>query len=150
MDEVYYKQSGKFTAGNLLGTFLFCVIVSVIFAFIYSLINRYNPFAYVQVIATVIFAILLGIMNAQVLEIGKVRNISINVIYGLIMSLIALYFSWTFWLFEIFNYKYELLRIVTSPLIDWQVITDISKVGTKTFRGTELKGTTLWGVEAVK
>lgn len=146
MKDLYYKNSGSFSLPKLFLFAISSVILSSIIAFIYALIARYNPFVYLQFIATLGLAVIPGMVNCQLLLIAKVRNKAISVSYGLIVGFITLYFSWSFWVYVILNYKYSLDIILLSPIGMLETIKEINIIGVKSISNFKLNGLLLWAI----
>ena len=75
MNTLYYKHSGKFAGSKLFLYISLSILTSILVALIYSLIDKYNPFVYVQAIVTFFLVAFLGVINSDFLLKSKVRII---------------------------------------------------------------------------
>lgn len=151
-NNLYYKHSGRFSLPKLSLNISLSIIISAILALIYCLIDKYNPFIYIQAIITFFLVALLGIINSEFLLSSKVRNKAINIGYGLTIGFTTLYFSWLFWIYSVLDYKYSLLDIVLSPIGLLQTINALNKVYVISVYSTQITGGSLlalWLLESL-
>lgn len=166
----YYKSSGNFSPISFLYFIVVSLVILPILALIYTYLIWYIPFVYINLFITIGFGFAVGlVVNLLVIKLGKVRNTTLAVIFGLIAGSIALYFSWVIWVDLVFNagesYGTSRIGITTSNIKFFQVvelalhpkelfsiITEINSVGTWGFRSTAVSGlflTVIWIIEAL-
>jgi len=147
---LYYKHSGKFFAGGVLVALFIGLLVGLPCAWLYAWLIHWNPFIYIDALASFGFGAMIGVATESSLESHKCRNLPIAGMTALLVVLIAYYVSWAVWL-------HALLHLPTIPLLlhpaeMWQTILEVNKVGAWTLRGSVVNGIPLWiawGVEAV-
>ena len=152
MNTLYYKHSGKFAGSKLFLYISLSILVSILVALIYSLIDKYNPFVYVQAIVTFFLVAFLGVINSDFLLKSKVRSNFINIGYSLVIGFTTLYFSWIFWIYAIFDYKYNLLDIFLSSPRLFSFLVEFSNSYFISVYSSKITGNTiliLWFLEAI-
>ncbi len=164
----YYQPSGRFSPSSFLYFILSSAIVIPILALAYTYLIWYIPFFYINFFITAGFGFGVGIAISHLaVKIGKVRNSTLALVFGLLGGLIALYFSWAIWVDLVFNigesYGNSRIGITTSNIEFLQVfglilqpdtlfsfISEINKTGTWGIRGSAVSGTILtiiWVIE---
>ena len=98
MTHDYYKHSGAFSAMGPVTIIAFGTIGTVILGLIYSYATSYIPFIYLNILLTLGLGFGVGIVVGIGGKIGKVRNTSIMVLFGVIFGLFAEYVQWVFWI----------------------------------------------------
>lgn len=81
-----YKPSGRFGI-IALPMALVCLVVAIAASFIYHLALHWIPLIYVSFLITFGLGIGLGVVGSKIVEIGKVRNIALAVLIGLVLTL---------------------------------------------------------------
>jgi hypothetical protein len=141
-----YKLSGKsgniFIVGILLGPIL-VTLLSIIYAYI----DVYNPIVYLTLL--VFIGLLFGIIIVQklVIRLSKCRSKSSSIIYGIVTGLFGVYASWCTFLFVMFRKEdlpVELLDLMLSPSLVYEMAQSLSVDGYFTLFGATVKGGFLW------
>ena len=86
----YYEPSGVCppeAIGFMLGIGF---VTALVLGYIYTYISYYNPFIYINFIATIIFGGALGVMVSIAGQMGKNRSPKMGLIFGLIVGFIGL------------------------------------------------------------
>lgn len=84
-----YKPSGKF-GGMTIPLVLVGAVVAVALAYAYHLLLEWIPLIYVNFLATLFFAIGLGMIGSWIVGAGHIRNRMIAVVMGVLLALSAL------------------------------------------------------------
>ncbi len=164
----YYKPSGKFSASSFLYFLLTSIIAFPILGLIYAYCIWYIPFFYINFLIAAAFGFIVGlIINSIVIGKGKVRNVPLAFIFGLLGGLIALYFHWAVWVDLVINAgesygnsrigvtvsNIEILQVFNlalQPEVLFEIIGEINKTGTWGIKGSTVSGTPLtiiWIIE---
>jgi hypothetical protein len=147
-----YKLSGKsgniFIVGILLGPIL-VTLLSIIYAYI----DVYNPIVYATLL--VFIGLLLGIIIIQklVIRLSKCRSKGSSIIYGIVTGLFGVYASWCAFLYVMFRREdlpVELLDLMLSPSLVFEMAQSLSVDGYYTLFGTTVKGGFLWFIWIVE
>ncbi len=147
-----YKLSGKsgniFIVGILLGPIL-VTLLSIIYAYI----DVYNPIVYLTLL--VFIGLLFGIIIVQklVIRLSKCRSKGGSIIYGIVTGLFGVYVSWCTFLFVMFRKEglpVELLDLMLSPSLVFDMAQSLSVDGYYTLFGATVKGGFLWFIWIVE
>lgn len=84
-----YKPSGRF-GGLSIAFILIGMIAAVAASYVYHLLLHWIPLIYVNFLATIGLGFLLGFFGAMIVNIGKVRNVPLALVIGLLLTLAAL------------------------------------------------------------
>ena len=119
--DLYYKHSGRMGfALPLLVMIGLPVIVALSAA--YSYIVVFCPVVgYVNVLFLGGFVFAAGVSMAFLARIGRCRSNLLLTLFGLFAGLVALYFSWVFFIKALFGDEVSVLSVALSPLGVWQV-----------------------------
>jgi len=166
----YYKPSGQFSPLSFLYFIIACLIVLPILGLIYSYAIWYIPIPYINFFITAGFGFAVGIVITHlVVKIGKVRSWGMSLLFGVLGSLIALYFSWAVWVdlvinigqsigsedfgIAVSNVKFlQVFNLVFQPGVLFQMIGEIKEIGVWGIKGGTVSGTPLmiiWIIEAL-
>jgi len=164
----YYVPSGKFSSSSFFYFILTAIIALPILAVLYTYLVWYIPFIYINFFITAGFGFGVGIViQYLVINIGKVRNPNLAVIFGVLGSLIAMYFSWAIWVDLVVNAGesygnsrigittsnikiVQVLELALNPNTLLELIVEINKVGTWGLRSATISGmflTIIWLIE---
>jgi hypothetical protein len=147
-----YKLSGKsgniFIVGILLGPIL-VTLLSIIYAYI----DVYNPIVYLTLF--VFIGLLFGIIIVQklVIRFSKCRSKGSSIVYGIVTGLFGVYASWCAFLYVMFRREdvpVELLDLMLSPSLVFEVAQSLSVDGYYTLFGATVKGGFLWFIWIVE
>lgn len=153
---LYYEHSGRFSLGGALLGLIVGVIVAAPLALIYAYLTLYNPFIYINFLASIGFGILIGGVAGGVASWRKTRNEVVTVLVGLLAGLAAYYLAWADWIFALFRRGGETLPwwawlgLLYPPLL-WEQIAKVNEVGAWRLRSWTPTGIALWvfwGMEA--
>src|SRR5260370_16682467 len=75
--ELYYKHSGKFFAGGVLIALFIGLLVGLPCAWLYALLIHWNPFIYIDALASFGFRAIIRVAPESSLESHKCRNVPI-------------------------------------------------------------------------
>ena len=84
-----YKPSGRF-GGISIALLLVGVVAAVAVSYVYHLALYWIPLIYVNFLATIGLGFLLGFVGAFIVNVGKVRNLPLAIVIGLLLTLAAL------------------------------------------------------------
>lgn len=164
----YYKPSGKFSSTSLFYFLLLSFTAFPLLGLIYAYCIWYSPFVYINFIIAAVFGLIIGyLIDSVVLGKGKVRNVSIATVFGLLGGIIALYFHWAVWTDLVINAGesygnsrigvtvsnieiFQVFSLVVQPEVLFSIINEINEVGTWGVRRATTKGTFLlviWIIE---
>lgn len=90
----YYKESGKVNLPMTVIMMGVGICVIALLAYGYALITSINPFIYFNFLATLIYALITGVICNLVKHSGKIRSYSAGIIVALILSLAGLFAVW--------------------------------------------------------
>ncbi|MFK7747848.1 MAG: hypothetical protein AB8B65_05635 [Kordia sp.] len=159
MHTQYYKPSGKTNSKSFLYLLLAILIAAPILTVVYTYAVLYIPIVYLNVGCVIGIAFGLGFAANFVVGLGKVRNQLVAILFGLIIGIAGLYFSWIIWVYYHLNASPYIdithLELLESPEALWDVIWKINEQGTWGIgrnANAYLSGrllTTVWGIEAI-
>ncbi|WP_420572589.1 hypothetical protein [Kordia sp.] len=134
MQNLYYKPSGKTSPISLLFLLIAIAIGAPIIAFIYSYAILYIPLIYLNILCLFGAAFGIGFVANFVVGMGKVRNKTVAMIFGLIVGLAGLYVSWVVWIYDHANasafVEVSYMDLLTNPKALWGIIWEINVHGT--------------------
>ncbi len=164
----YYKPSGKFSPSSILFFLLITLTAFPLLGLIYAYCIWYIPIIYVNFLLTAAFGFGIGfLLRWVVIRKGKVRNIPLAILFGVLGGVIALYFHWAVWVdlvinagesygnnrigITVSNIKIlQVFGLAISPGLLFELIGEINAVGTWGFRGLPVSGAFLaviWIIE---
>ncbi|MGH1385534.1 hypothetical protein [Kordia sp.] len=159
MHTLYYKPSGKTNSISFLYLILAIFIAAPILALAYTYAILYIPIIYLNILCVIGIAFGLGFVANFVVGLGKVRNQWIAILFGLIVGVAGLYFSWVIWIYDHLNASAFVdvshLELMQSPEALWDVIWKINEQGTwgvGRSANANISGkmlTTVWIIEAI-
>lgn len=170
MRENYYKSSGSFSIMSIVLFIVLCLTVFPLLGALYAYAIWYIPIIYINFIVTGAFAFAIGlIISKVVLKIGKVRNQTLGLVFGILGTLVTLYFHWAVWAdlainvsetygnsrvgIAVSNVEFEqVLYLITHPGALWNMIWEINEYGTWGIRTLTVNGiflTIIWIIEFV-
>ncbi len=91
-----YKFSGRYEPMNLTIGILLGVLTVLLMSFIYTYVVHYNPIAYASAIVTFLYGLSIGWISHSILKYTKTRNFAWGLVISIILSFLALYFTWAF------------------------------------------------------
>jgi len=106
MNNLYYKPSGKFNPISFLYFLLAICIAAPILAFIYAYAILYIPIIYLNFLCLAGIALGLGFVASFVVDLGKVRNKMLALLFGILIGIVGYYFSWVVWIGYHFEISY--------------------------------------------
>jgi hypothetical protein len=132
-------------------------IIAFALSWVYGYLTNYNPFIYINFIATGGFAFLTGLAIWGGASWGKVRNGTLTFILGLGVGCLALYCGWATWMMALINQSAEEpipFEAAFHPVVLWDLILVINKEGAWGIgsSGEPVTGVflwILWGIEAI-
>ena len=134
MHTLYYKPSGKANSISFLYLLLAICIAVPILALAYTYAILYIPIIYLNILCVVGIAFGLAFVASFVIGLGKVRNTMIAFLFGLIIGIASLYFSWVIWIYDHINASafnnVSHLELLQDPFGLWDVTWQINNVGT--------------------
>ncbi|KAB8155261.1 hypothetical protein EZY14_005070 [Kordia sp. TARA_039_SRF] len=134
MHNKYYTPSGRVNSISFLYLFLAIFIAAPLLTFIYTYAVLYIPIVYLNILCVVGIAFGLGYIANFVVGLGKVRNKMVALLFGLIIGISALYFSWIIWLHyhlndSAFN-EITYTELLEAPGAVWDIVWKINEQGT--------------------
>lgn len=166
----YYKPSGKFSVSSFIYFVLMCIIALPLLGLIYAYCIWYIPFPYINFLITAGFGFVIGLLvNYFVVEKGKVRNVYLASVFGILAGLIGLYFHWAVWADLVINAGesygnsrigitmsnikiLDVFVLAANPSQLFQLIGEINQYGTWGIKGMTPSGVflyILWAIEFI-
>jgi hypothetical protein len=149
----FYRHSGKTGPGVVLVP-VFMVPIALLLAFVYTYATVYIPFVgYLSFVLTLAFGAGVGYGTAMLLRSSKVRSPGLCALVGLIIGLVALYFSWATFIHLMIRRHGEagqapsFIAVLLSPAGIWGLMREIGKTGWYSLgsgEGFTPKGWVLW------
>lgn len=156
-DSRYYRHSGKFSPGGIVGALGLGLPVAVLMAFLYAYAIVYIPIiGMVSFILTAGFAAVVGAVTGTMLHKGRVRNTAVAYLAALPVAFTALWAAWVAWIYALAHRgeggNIRLVDLVLNPEGLWDLILMVNSTGAWSFKGATPTGGllwALWGVEAL-
>lgn len=95
--DLYYRHSGRFTAGGLLLGLVGGSVASIVLAIPYAYITLWVPLIYINGLTVLAYGAAVGWITGYLLQRGKVRSVPLALTVGFLVALAALYGAWVFW-----------------------------------------------------
>ncbi len=89
-----YQHSGKFEAPGPLLALAAAVVAGFPLGYLYAYLIKWDPFIYVNFLASLGYGFVFGFGSGQILKRFKVRNNGLAWVTGISSGVIALYFAW--------------------------------------------------------
>jgi hypothetical protein len=140
--KLYYRHSGEFSAGGLVIALLAGLAVGLPCAWLYAWLIHWNPFIYIDIVASLGFGGIVGLAVESSLVSHKCRNVPLTALVAFVAILISYYASWAVWLHALRGQP--TLTLLLHPAAMWQVILDVNEKGAWTLRGSVVNGIPLW------
>jgi len=145
---LYYRHSGK--VGRLAVPYMlgFGLAGAFILGPVYAYVDYFIPIIYLNLVATVSYGAVIGMLVGIGAKRGKVRSDLVALLGGLLVGIIALYVAWVFW----FRAASEGRFMTFWPPTLWEAIKEINARGVWRIHSNIVKGTTLyiaWIAEAL-
>ena len=99
----YYQPSNRFSVGGVLLLLCVGILAAGLLAFIYVYAVWYIPFIYINFLLTLVFGFLLGVVLAQLVRTGKLRNPALVTGLATGVALAACYVQWALYLTLVLN-----------------------------------------------
>lgn len=144
----YYQSSGAIPLLAIGWMFFAGGIAASITSLLYSLLDHYNPFIYINFMAAAAFAAVTGFAVDWSGRRGKVRNRLAMMLAGFAMGLFAVYASWVWFLWILSGYQLFDLR-PTTLLELWQMLGERGLWTLKSWKPTGGVLYAFWIAEAV-
>ena len=151
----YYQPSGKFSPLSFLYFLIACIVGIPILAYLYTTITLLIPFPYINFFITIGFGFAVAILvQFLAINLGKVRNGMIALLFGFLGGLWAYYCQWGFWLHNAGGLGdiLSITDILGSPGFIYELIGNIKEEGFWEMKGSRVRGTFLliiWIIEAL-
>ena len=148
-DSRYYKSSKIVPLGGFFKTGLMGIVSAAIGGALYAVLDFYNPFIYVNILATIGLGAIIGAMVSMGSTSGHVRNSLVSHLAVLASAAFGLYISWVTFIYLLSGVD---SLLVFDPLILVQIIDQIAEIGVWEMKGFQPKGWQLygfWGVETL-
>jgi hypothetical protein len=164
----YYKPSGAFSPLSFAYFLGISLTALPILGLIYSYATWYIPFIYIRFFLTLGLGFVVGLLvNLVIVKFGKVRNIALAIIFGVVAALITLYFSWAVWLdltlnigesygnkklgITVSNIEFmQVFSLATQPSAMWDLIKQVNELGSISIKGSTISGiflSIIWLIE---
>ena len=141
-NDLYYRHSGMIPISGLVITLVGGLTVGVVGAIAYAYLVRWIPILYLRVLLPVALGALIGFVVGRLARAGRLRNKAITLALVLLVTLIAYYFTWVFWIkatFDRFVEGHDLTVrwLITSPRMLWTAISFLNETGTWSFKRSD-------------
>jgi hypothetical protein len=134
---LYYRHSGHTPIGSLLLSGTLAVAAAVAMALVYAYLIEVVPFIKLRFLATMGFGAAVGAVTAAIAKAGKVRSTAVVLALVGVVTLVAYYFAWVFWLKFMLSEAFArngidltVTRLVTRPDIFARLIGAVYENGT--------------------
>jgi hypothetical protein len=148
----FYKHSGSAPPlGILLGVGVGGVVGAVL-AFVYAYLILYNPFIYINALASLAFGAVAGAAVGIGLNLGKVRSTLVSGVVSVVVVSFAFYVSWVVWVYALLQRADVDVAMTTffNPLALWSAVDIINAEGAWSLKSWTPTGGTLWFFWAVE
>ena len=146
--DVFYNHSGRFNPLGLGAMFAAALISGPIIGVAYGVIVAFNPFIYVNFLATLFAAAWAGILVGKVSRPGRVRSLGVCAAAGLVAGLAFEYVQW----FATLSY-YGAELTLYEPRAMWSMIGELAEMEPWTLMGGISIGAVgfkiIWAIEGV-
>ena len=95
---LYYRHSGHTPVASLLLAGALGIVAGVVLAVVYAYLIEVVPFIKLRFLATMGFGAGVGALTAAIAKAGKVRSTAVVLALVGVVTLVAYYFAWVFWL----------------------------------------------------
>lgn len=132
-DHRFYHHSGRFSAIGLLLGFIATSLVGSALAVIYAYGIRYIPFVYINVLLTLGFGLVLGLLAGRFVVQFKIRNATLAYAMTFLAVLVSYYLAWVAWIAAHLrggDMQVSMLRLAQHPRIVWELIKMFNEHGT--------------------
>lgn len=148
-NSAYYKHSGHIGLIGPLIMIVFGFVSAVVLGTVYGYLIWYNPFVYINFLATMIFGGLCGASVSVAAKFAKVRNDKFVIFFCFAVGLFSLYTGWVAWLYALSEQSFF---SPTSPDGMFSALSFLAEDGIWTIFswtpvGSELYG--IWVFEAI-
>ena len=141
---IYYKPSGRFGAGGIPLGLILGSVAGVVLGAVHGVVTQYNPYIYLNFIATAILGFGIGGATMFGVKAGKVRAPGLAGALGLICGLVGLYGEWVAWIHTIMA-RADQAGWIVDPAGLWRAILIINENGAWSIGGgTPTTGALLW------
>jgi hypothetical protein len=140
--ERYYKHSGKFNLAGVFLIILLCSIVTPLLSIIYAYGIHYIPLIYVNAFLTLGLGLLVGMTVSIGAKTGKVRNMALVFLFGLLFGLFAEYCSWVSWIYILSDHQ----QLLPHPQALLEIMQPLAANGMWTVFGWTPTGMALYAI----
>jgi len=140
---LYYNPSGALSPVSIILAGLYGVGGGAVLGAVYGYLTQYNPFIYINFLASAGFGFLLGYLGWLAAKQGRTRSPLFAGLLGLITGGLGLYLGWVFWVAALFGRGDETMWFI-FPWQLWEVIEVINREGAWNLKGTTPTGIALW------
>lgn len=162
MNPIYYKPSGKAPISGIILALAGGAVVAVALSIVYIALQWFIPFIYINVVFTLLFSVGLAGLGAELLKRGKIRNMTVAMVIGIIISLVAFYSQWALFIsltlessgtasiageIGIVKTSFNLntfSKVFLEPKFVFASIKELNEIGTFSLKRTVVSGTFLW------
>ena len=150
---LYYHPSGVAPPKGIFIALLAGIPLAAVCGIGYSKAISTIPFVYLDILLTVLFGVLLGVIAKAFIRTGKIRNIPFGIVFGLLLAITGIYAKWSYWSVSDVFYSEELGQIhnspgfmdaVMHPVITWNMMQLVNKIGAFSLHDIPFEGTLLW------
>jgi hypothetical protein len=119
---LYYRHSGHTPIASLLLAFTISAAVAIAVSLLYAWLIEVVPSVKLRFLATMAFGAGIGATTAVIAKAGKVRSTAVVLALVGVVTLVAYYFAWVFWLklvlgevFRMAGTELTVTRLITRP-----------------------------------
>jgi len=144
----YYIPSRVVPVGGLIQTVIAGTVAGCFGDALYSVLNFYNPFIYINILATIGFGVVVGGCVTWGSTRGHIRFPSLTHVMAIGTSVVGIYFSWIVYIFFLSG---DEGIVVVDPISLASVVQTLANLGVWDIKGMQPTGWQLyacWGVEA--
>ena len=132
--DIYYRHSGRFSAGGLATALVAGAGLALVLGFVYAYSTLYIPFVQVSALLTVGYGAALGIATATILKRFNTRNTPLALLATFAVVCLGLWTAWSVWLYALLARSGisggpSLPGIFLNPFLVVELIRQVNAVG---------------------
>lgn len=146
---LYYRHSGQTPIAAIVLAGAAGIAVGIVAAAAYAYAIEYVPYLKLRACATAFFGLAVGAVTTSIAKAGKVRSAAVALALVGVVTLVAYYFSWVFWIKAVFdrylsdrpNFHITHTMLITRPVLFARSIEMLNDSGTWAMSRTDKDNT---------
>ncbi len=143
----YYSHSGRFNPAGVVLMIAAALVVGPLLGVVYGYVVAFNPFIYINFLATLFAGGIAGMLVGKMSRPGKVRSLGVCAVAGVVAGI---GFQYTQWWATLHYYGAEVA--IDQPAAIWSFIGELAELEPWTLMGISLGSTgfmILWAIEGL-